>query len=494
VVDPAGNLYVADSGNSRVLRFPTPFAKYVPGTPEQADLVLGQLNFTSIITDTTQRTLSAPYGLALTINPGLLVSDLNQNRVLFFKGASTDFQSGMPATIVLGQPNFTSNSAGSGPGQLSSPHHISTDLEDRLYVADTANARVSIWDTVPGSVSGTPSALSLTAGLQSPRGMYVSPATGDIWVTDAAANIALRYSPYNQLQTNGLAPNAAIQDVSPRAAVEDTWGNLFMADSANRVVIYYPGLGATNAANFLRTNFLTPGMIAALFSQGNANQFGTQAASAPPFQYPLPTQLNGIQVLLNNSAVPLFYAGQAQINFLIPMTTPQSGLLDLQVVEVATGRILGDTTVQMNTSAPGLFSLSGNGIGTLAAVNKDGTINGPTNPAVQGDAIQIFGTGVGFVPGAPPDGYPPTAATPSPKPPTVIVGFSNSGNVLTSDQILYSGLAPNLIGVWQLNITIPKDTITTPTNPTYVVVLLDSNPSGGPVLGRPVQIYVKGRQ
>ena len=42
-VDPDGNLYVADSGNGRVLRFPKPFSNYLPGTLQKADLVLGQL-------------------------------------------------------------------------------------------------------------------------------------------------------------------------------------------------------------------------------------------------------------------------------------------------------------------------------------------------------------------------------------------------------------------------------------------------------------------
>ena len=44
-VDTSGNLYVADRGNGRVLRFPAPFA--FQGQLEQADLVLGQTSFTN---------------------------------------------------------------------------------------------------------------------------------------------------------------------------------------------------------------------------------------------------------------------------------------------------------------------------------------------------------------------------------------------------------------------------------------------------------------
>ena len=493
VVDPAGNLYVADTGNGRVLRFPSPFANYAAGTPQPADLVLGQLNFTTTITDTTQRTLARPYGVALTTNPGLLVSDLAQNRVLFFKGASTDLVSGMPATLVMGQTDFNSNGAGSGSANLNAPHHISTDLEDRLYVADTGNARVQIWGTIPGSVSGTPAALAITNSLSSPRGVNVNPATGDIWVSYAGTNNASRYAPYNQLQTNGLAPNATIHEIGPIAAAEDEWGDLFLADSVCRVAIFYPGVAPVNSGNYLYQNYLAPGEIAALFSQGNANQFGMQAAPAPANQFPLPTQLNGVQVLLNGAAVPLFYAGQGQINFMVPNGAPQSGTADLQVVEVATGRTMGDTIVAMTQTAPGLYSdvNGGTGVSDLAAVNKDGTINSASNPAVQGDPITLFGTGVGYIPGAPPDGYPPTGAVNSPSALTVIV----YPDVLTADQILYSGLAPQEVGVWQLNIVIPKEIITTPTQPTYVVVAVNNSTlTGGPSLGRLAQIYVKARK
>ena len=44
LVDASGNLYVADSGNGRVLRFPTPFSHQ---GNQQADLVLGKSNFTT---------------------------------------------------------------------------------------------------------------------------------------------------------------------------------------------------------------------------------------------------------------------------------------------------------------------------------------------------------------------------------------------------------------------------------------------------------------
>src|SRR5262249_5447628 len=99
LVDPNGNLYVADTGNGRVLRFPAPFAHQGPLEP--ADLVLGQSNFTTKITDPSAATMNAPSGLAFSGTNGLVVSDWIHNRALYFPMTNGTFdpsQSGMAAT------------------------------------------------------------------------------------------------------------------------------------------------------------------------------------------------------------------------------------------------------------------------------------------------------------------------------------------------------------------------------------------------------------
>ena len=487
-VDSAGNLFVADTGNGRVLRFPQPFANYTAGTLQQANLVLGQTSFTSTkISDATDRTMAAPYGLAFTLAGGLLVSDLSLNRVLYFQGQPADLTSGMAAGMVFGQPDFDSSAPGSGLGQMNFPHHIATDTDDRLYVADTSNRRIDIFNNVPTASPGQPAAQILTKSLQAPEGLYVSAATGEIWVADPAASLAVRFPAFNQLTPGNDGPNGGIQDAAgPLAVLEDAWGDLFLADAGHRVAIYYPGLGPINAANFLYANNLAPGMIAAMFTEGNFNQFGGQAASASSL--PLPTQLNGVEVLFNGSPVPLFYAGPNQINFQVPMEAPQTGTADVQVFQPATGRVLGDTTVAMLAAVPGFFAQAGTGIGAASALNQDNTLNSQDNPAVQGSVIQMFGTGQGFIPGGPPDGSASSAQLPTPQLPELIMG---TGPVPAAN-ILYSGLAPGEVGVWQVNVLIPDTVITTPTFPTQVIAILGNNPpSGGGGLGRALIIYVK---
>lgn len=62
---------------------------------------------------------------------------------------------------------------------------------------------------------------------------------------------------------------------------------------------------------------------------------------------------------------------------------------------------------------------------------------------------------------------------------------------LDDSSITYSGLAPSLAGVWQINVKIPKSLITLPNNPVQVVIVCEGIPSGGGGIGRMVEIYVK---
>nr|MDQ2900510.1 hypothetical protein [Acidobacteriota bacterium] len=481
-IDPAGNLYVADSGNGRVLRFPQPFAN--PQSLPAADLVLGQTSFTGKITDASAKTMNSPYGLAFAGDNGLLVSDRQQNRVLYFAGKASAFVSGMAASKVFGQPDFTSITAGADDNRMSSPHHIATDTDDRLYVVDAGNNRVTIFDRASQAGSDPHPALTL-ANLSSPRGIYVSPSTGEVWVADTNNNRAQRYPKFNDLVLN-QASNYTIPSPGPLAVAQDAFGNLYIADLANRVAIYYPGLIAQNAANNLQTRALAPGTVAALGSLGNINQFGTDTLSAPSL--PLPTQLGGIEVRLNDQPVPLYFVSPNQINFLVPMSAPTSGSADLLVVRTDTGQVLSNSLVQFDRVSPGLFTLTQTGSGQAAAINQDGTINGADHPAPRNSIVSFYGTGQGVVPGAPPDGTAPTGAVPTSQNPDVIIGIAR----VPPENVTYSGLAPGFPGLWQINVKIP-DTVapTTSGTPTQVVMVLNSIPSGGGGLGRPVTVWVK---
>jgi uncharacterized protein (TIGR03437 family) len=93
---------------------------------------------------------------------------------------------------------------------------------------------------------------------------------------------------------------------------------------------------------------------------------------------------------------------------------------------------------------PALFTANESGTGQVAALNQDGSVNSPANPANTGDVIVLYGTGEGLVQPGPADG------TISTVPITVTIGGRQA-------HVGYAAEAPSLTaGVIQINATIPS--------------------------------------
>ncbi len=491
-VDSSGNLYVADAGNGRVLRFPAPFNQTQPNVFESADLVLGQSDFNSQITDPTDRTMRFPYGLAFTSDGGLAVSDAGLNRILYFDGSQVGFTNGMPATLVLGQPDFNTSNTPPPQGtpadtnQFKSPRHIATDSSDRLYVADQGNNRVLIFDQTPflttnaraGTVLTGP---TLASGFNGPLGIYVNPTTGEIWVSEAGVLRLSRFPSFDSLLFVQNQANTQISSNVGVALAQDAFGDLFVAEAANRIAVYYPGLSAVNAANNIPGRALAPGTIAIVQSSGN--QFTVDAGASVPSGSPWVPALDDTQVLINNVPAPISAVSPSQITVVLPMGAPTSGTADVQVVRVSTGQVLGDSSVAMAPVSPGLFTVNGQGTGQLMAINDDGSVNQANNQVSRGGVIKLFGTGPGVIPGAPPDGQPATGQVPTKSTPNVGIGTA----FVPAANIMYSGLAPNMVGMWEIDVMIPMTTV--PGNQVEVLVQLNSITSA--VAGQITTIAVK---
>ena len=137
-------LFVSEVSNHRVLVFDV--STITNG--ENAVNVLGQANFTSGSANrggsAGQNTLNSPYGLAYA-SPYLYVADNLNNRVLVFDVSSvTD---GENAAYVLGQPNFTTVTSGTTIAKMNAPHDAVVDsVSNKLFVADAVNNRVLVFD------------------------------------------------------------------------------------------------------------------------------------------------------------------------------------------------------------------------------------------------------------------------------------------------------------------------------------------------------------
>ena len=107
--DTAGNMYVVDRDNSRVLRYP--ISNGVIATT--ADQVWGQPNFATNTYGTSATTLTYPSSISFDAAGNLYVTDSGNNRVVRYP-----ISNGVIATTadrVWGQPDFTSAAAGSAP-------------------------------------------------------------------------------------------------------------------------------------------------------------------------------------------------------------------------------------------------------------------------------------------------------------------------------------------------------------------------------------------
>jgi uncharacterized protein (TIGR03437 family) len=456
-VDSDGNLYVADTCNARVLRFPKPFAQ-PQGVQQRANLVLGQSTFFGQpIRDVSRSTMRSSYGLAFTADGSLVTSDPAANRVLYFKKPKGgDFISGSAATNVFGQADFSSSLAVT----FSGPRQVAIDPDDQLYVADTGNNRIAILPVVPFAGDNPPVLFSIPS-LSSPFGVAVDQTTDEIWVTNTGQGQVLRFPKY-QLVILNAAPTAAISVFGPVGVSLDPFGNPIVAESStNRVSFYFPAIDSTNSAGGVpgrlsgnAANYFgrfAPNMLASIFPF-TTSRFGDQTAGSSGL--PLPTTLGDVQVFVAGVAAPLLYVSPSQINFQVPSATPTNTNQEIQVQRASTGQVLASWIFRIDAVSPGLFTSNASGTGQLAATNQDGTPNDGAHPAKAGSFITLYGTGQGLVDGLPPDGQanPDGPHSTSQKPKVFI-----NDNFVPDADVQYSGLAPGYVGLWQINVKVPAN-------------------------------------
>ena len=86
----------------------------------------------------------------------LFLADTDNNRVLVWNTLPT---SNTPPDLVLGQKDFATNNPGKGRDQMNWPMSLSTDGQ-RLVLGDVFNDRILIWNSIP-TVSGAPADIVL---------------------------------------------------------------------------------------------------------------------------------------------------------------------------------------------------------------------------------------------------------------------------------------------------------------------------------------------
>jgi uncharacterized protein (TIGR03437 family) len=294
-----------------------------------------------------------------------------------------------------------------------------------------------------GALPPTPSAPLLAAPCTSSGGEFV------IEVNSAGAVTAATY------QRQG---NSAV-------AVIDAPGQLsiYRALTATLVTL---NLSAVPPLNFGCPANLASGEVGPGIAQGEIFAiFGTNigpaqaVAAAPSASGQYPVSLAGVQVLINGAAAPLLFAQAGEIHGVIPFAySPPVATIQVQYMNQSA--LVLDAPLSAN---PAIFTINGQG----AILNRDLTVNTPSNPAAQGSIVSIYATGTGALASPITDGE----VTPIPPPYIVLADNPLVTFAGVAGAVLWAGSAPGLIaGVTQINVQLP--TLPAGTNPAAVPVVL----------------------
>jgi uncharacterized protein (TIGR03437 family) len=228
--------------------------------------------------------------------------------------------------------------------------------------------------------------------------------------------------------------------------------------------------GVVDAASSRVGKGLAPGSYVAIY--GTALSDATAALSTPF----LPFGMSGVSVSFTTSdgsgSWPgrLWYVSPAQINVQIPWEL--QGHTPAMVTVSIDGISSAPYTLPISDDLPAMYEYN------RLAIAQDATYQLITaaNPALRGQTIIVYANGLGAVNNTPPSGE---ATPPQPLAETLATPTVTIGGV--SAKVLFSGLTPDSIALYQIDVTVPQDA---PTGPQQVVITengVSSQPANIPV-------------
>ena len=428
-VDTAGNIFIADTGKSRVLKVaPDGTQTTIASQLSQPQGVLPDNAGNVFITDTGNAALLElqTSGTIQTLWTNGAIGSMSfdaAGNLFFSAGTSVERLSAASGAIspVAGTGEFTFSAApggGSGVEEIASATAVALDSAGSIYVADAGKASI---ERVSHNCT-----LSVYEGatLVEPTGLAFD-ATGNLYISDATENAIWIGSP---------TPAPADEKPTPyfgRTGIQS-------AAPANLVTLIgeppSPPIEAPIApGELLRIRGVCIGPFEPVL-----DGFGAGGA--------LPTSAGGTQIQFNGTAAPLISVSSGQIIAQAPFQ--MDGEFQATVALAYNGVAI-QSSISVQAANPALFTMSDQPTGPAIAVNQDGTLNSAANPAPKGSIVVLYATGAGQTvpPGS--DGTAPGTVLPKPKLPVIATVGSQDARVL------YAGDAPGFVGLTQLNIGLP---------------------------------------
>jgi len=457
-LDAAGNLWLADAGVSRIRRVsPDGWITTVAGT--------GQAGFNEDGTAMFCQ-LNLPSGLAVDAAGNVYIADTDNHRVRKLTPGG--------ALITIAGRGVRGYAGDGGPAAeawLDSPAGLAVDAEGNLYIADRMNhairkvSRQGFMSTVAGNGTagaGGDGGPAVRAQLNRPAGVAVD-RQGNIYVADTENHRIRKVTADGIIRTiagdgqpgfsgdGGPASEARLR--WPAAITVDGEGNVYVADQDNHRIrllapVVEPAAAALEQATVVNAASLLPGPVApgqivSIFGSG----IGPQSAEGPKLvEGRLESILGEVELLWDGKPGPLLYVSRDQINAQVPYAV--ASVKETQVEVRYKGSLRAKMVLPVAEAVPALFTVSGGGT-QAAALNEDGTLNSPANPAPRGSVVTLFATGEGQTDPPGEDGRPAGVPLPKPRLPlSLIIGVHPA-------EILFAGSAPGLVGVLQINARVP---------------------------------------
>lgn len=264
-LDHLGRLWVADTFNNRVIMFNAASSR---SSLPPADMVLGQPNFITKTSDTTDKKMHEPLGVWVDSNDTLWVADSGNHRVLRFDTVTNNPIQDSAADAVLGQANFTTGARGSGATGFNNPTSLAVSGKGALFVACANDNRVLRFNNALSLASGLNNASAVlgqlnftnigaglsASGMNKPYGVTITP-DDTLWVCEGGNNRAIRFSNASTLNSGAAAngvvgqPNFITNAVNTTnrglnrplyAPFVDATGSLWVSDDLNNRILRFP--------------------------------------------------------------------------------------------------------------------------------------------------------------------------------------------------------------------------------------------------------------
>ena len=458
-VDSSGNVYIADTANSKVRKVSGGTITTVAGS--------GTPGYGGDGGSAASAQLNSPTGLAVDANGNLYIADTLNSAIRKVSGGNITTIAGN------GRQGYSGDNGPAISAQLNFPQGVAVDATGNLYIADTMNNRVrqvsnSIITTIGGNgLAGQAgdSGPALSAQLGNPYGIAVD-GTGGVYVSDNSSIVRKFFvgGPINTIAGNGTTGYAGDGGTATNAQLNRPTGlaiaqvqsrlgaaPLFIADTANNAIRELTpsssGIGVSAVTNGASnaTGAISPGEVIVLYgsSLGPATVTSFQLSNGA-----VPTNVAGTSVYINGLAAPVLYSSASQVSAIVPFEVNGS---TAQIYVTYQGQTSAAVSVSVAPTTPALFSLDFSGKGQAAAVNfTGGAINGSANPASSGQFVELYGTGFGQTNPPGQDGVITGATLPIVTPlPTATIGGKTAN-------VTFAGGAPGSpAGVYQINVTIP---------------------------------------